>query len=289
MKIKIFGSGIKDNYLMSQAPRILDGFRLLGHEIIESETADIIYCNDPGFFCEAIDYKGIFGGKLVLNVLDRPWHCKEINEWDTKIRRQLGNADIVTSISEYTKLQIREHLGIDSHVIYQPIKDLNITNAKKINDFLIIGRNQDPNKRAYLFEEIFFTEKHKDKTFAAVGEPLPRFGLGFLGKLTDEELNEIYNMSKIVFCLSKNEGLCLPMIEAISLGIPCIVCNDMTTAKEFAHSDFLVQPNSVDIFDKAQNILDNYDYYRGIAMEIGEGYIKKFNKIQIAKNIISLI
>src|SRR3954471_964127 len=99
MRIKTFGA----KHFTGQLPRIEEGFKKLGHEIVE-EKPDLVYANNP-WFDEA---KAEKGGIKVFNVLDVPHH---IPDYDIdRLRGQLYFADKVTTISETTQKAV-EALG----------------------------------------------------------------------------------------------------------------------------------------------------------------------------------
>ena len=70
--IKFAGLGW-DGYT-GQISRIKEGIQELGHSL-DSENPDLIYCNDPTQYINAIKLKRKFPKSfLILNFLDVPWH-----------------------------------------------------------------------------------------------------------------------------------------------------------------------------------------------------------------------
>lgn len=47
----------------------------------------------------------------------------------------------------------------------------------------------------------------------------------FTGGVADEELKAFYAESDIYLCMSEHEGFCLPVLEAMNMGLPVISCN----------------------------------------------------------------
>lgn len=280
MKIATFGT---KKWYSAQLDRIDNGFTELGHEIT-SGAANLIYANDPGGFDAAIQHKINFGGRLVLNIQDRPIHCPNVLQWDSKIREKLLWADKVTSISKYTQSEVLK-IGFSSQVIYQPIKPIYPVRATKDVDFFMAGRLRDANKRASIAWDLMRLPENLDKIFATAGDEPPGFGI-HLGVLTDLQLNFAFNRSKVTFCFGKIEGLGLTLIESLAAGTPAIVLSDCTTAAEFAPPEMISEPKIERIQEKIIDILGRYDYYVGIASEFGQKYRELFSPKQIALNII---
>ena len=104
----------------------------------------------------------------------------------------------------------------------------------------------------------------------------------------DKDLNKLYNSSKYVLLPSKAEGLGLPMIEGMICGCIPITCSDNLTASEFSPLEFICEPTSNSIIKKIEELNQDYESKRQIALKIGEQYKVKFNKKTIAGNIIKV-
>ena len=78
------------------------------------------------------------------------------------------------------------------------------------------------------------------------------------------------------------------MIEAMICGTLPIACNDNLTAKEFLPLDFICEPNPQAIVNKIEELNKEYKTKRELALDLGRKYKDKFNKISIAKNILSV-
>ena len=78
------------------------------------------------------------------------------------------------------------------------------------------------------------------------------------------------------------------MIEAMICGSLPIACSDNETAKEFLPPDFICKPNPQAIVNKIEELNKEYKTKREQAFEFGKKYRDKFNKVSIAKNILSV-
>jgi glycosyltransferase involved in cell wall biosynthesis len=285
IKISVLGA---DGYTC-QIPRIKEGIISLGHTITES-FPDLIYSNDPTGYNKALELKKKFSNAyLIFNFLDIPWHMPNIHE-RTKllIKNYFFKADAVSTISYKVKKDLENYFDKKIHVIYNPIKDVTYDqNIKKNNLFLYVGRVFDPVKRFNLVRESLTKIKDGINNLTICGLKNPQVG-NYLGVIKDEELNKIYNSSKYVLLPSKAEGLGLPMIEAMVCGAIPITCSDNLTAKEFSPQEFICEPNAESIVKKIEEMNKNYETLRILALKYGKKYKIKFDKKNIAKNIIEI-
>jgi glycosyltransferase involved in cell wall biosynthesis len=285
IKVSIFGA---DGYIC-QIPRIKEGFQSLGHELSE-ESPDLIYANDPVGYNKAIHLKDKFPNSyLIFNFLDVPWHMPNVTE-STKLltKHYLDKADAVTVISFKVKKDLEKFYNKKIHVIYNPVKDVYYDkNVKKNNKFFYVGRVFDPVKRFELIRKSLIKIKDGEKNIKVCGLKDPKFG-DYLGIIQDKQLNEIYNSSKYVLLPSMAEGLGLPMIEGMICGAIPITCSDNLTAIEFSPKDFICDPNVQSMISKIEELDQNYELKRKIALEYGKKYKIKFDKKNIANNIMNI-
>ena len=272
-----------------QMPRIREAMLSLGH-IISKESPDLIYANDPTGYEKALLLKKNFPKSfLILNFLDVPWHIPNV-EKQTKLLVDyfLSKADATTVISYKVKDDLSKFINKKIEVIYNPIKDVFYNkNIKKNNDFLYVGRANDPIKRISLVKESLSKIKDQINKVKICGSENPGFG-NYLGVISDAELNTLYNSSKFVLLPSKAEGLGLPMVESMICGAIPITCSDNLTAKEFSPSEFICEPKAESIISKIEKLDKEYENNRQMAIKIGKKYKVQFDKINIAKNIINI-
>jgi len=286
MKIAIFG-------IIPFTDLIKEGFIKLGHEI-SNNNPDLIFANDPMGYQDATFLKMQYPkAQLILNVLDIPWHFPNIeNQIKTMIKRFFSKADNVTAISFKVKKDLAKFFDPNTRekieVIYNPIQDVNYDKKiKKNNSFLYIGRANDPIKRFNLVRESLSKIKEGNKNIIVCGIENPNFG-NYLGHVSNEKLNILYNEANFLFLPSKAEGIGLSMIEALVCGTIPITCSDNETAKEFLPPDFICEPDPVSIVNYIERINKDYEKNRETALKLGKKYKEQFNKINIAKNILGI-
>jgi glycosyltransferase involved in cell wall biosynthesis len=283
MKIKTFAWR---NNQLDQITRIEQGLINLGHEIVQ-ENPDLIYCNND-FFDEPIKYAQDYPNALVIfNILDlqldNPLY--DLN----KLRNQLFQSDYITCISKTVQNQIEENLQLESHIIYNPVKDIyHMPEIEKSFPFFYVGRARCQNKRYNLIQETFQISNWPSDLIRVCGPEPPTFGM-YGGIVSDEDLNILYNQAGITLLPSKFEGLGLTAIESLICGTPVIECSDNPTAYELIPSCMVCDPTPTSLIIKIKEINDNYEFFRSLALEYGEKYKVQFNKNTIAQNILNLI
>ena len=285
IKISIFGA---DGYTC-QMPRIKEAMQSLGHTLSE-DSPEMIYSNDPTGYEKAMHLKKKFPSSfLIFNFLDVPWHMPNVDK-QTKllVEHFLAKSDAVTAISYKVKKDLAKFLDKKIEVIYNPIKDVFYDESiKKNNTFLYVGRANDPVKRTNLLKQAFSKTVNGIIDIKICGSEDPGFGT-YLNVVSDQELNKLYYSSKYLLLPSKAEGLGLTMIEAMICGSLPIACSDNETAKEFLPKDFICEPNAQSILHKIEELNKEYDAKRKLALEYGKKYKIRFDKINIAKKILSV-
>ena len=283
MKISVFGMSPFSNL-------IKEGFTKLGHEISD-KNPELIYANDPRGYKEAIQIKKKNKeAPLIFNLLDIPWHMPNIQQQTKLLVNQfLNQADFVSVISLKVKKDLSQFFNKKIHVIYNPIKDVYYDEKiLKNNMFLFVGRANDPIKRFDLVRDTLNKIKDGVKKIKVCGAENPNFG-NYLGYVSDEELNNLYNSTQFVLLPSKAEGIGLPMIESMICGALPITCSDNETAKEFLPRDFICAPDPKSILEHIKKLENEYANKRNLAFEFGKRYKEKFNKSSIAKNILNIL
>ena len=283
MKISVFG-------MLPFSNLIKEGFTKLGHEISD-KNPELIYANDPRGYKEAIQIKKKNKEvPLIFNLLDIPWHMPNIQQQTKLLVNQfLNQADFVSVISLKVKKDLSQFFNKKIHVIYNPIKDVYYDEKiLKNNMFLFVGRANDPIKRFDLVRDTLIKIKDGIKKIKVCGTENPNFG-NYLGYVSDEELNNLYNSTQFVLLPSKAEGIGLPMIESMICGALPVTCSDNETAKEFLPRDFICAPDPKSMLEHIKKLEHEYANKRNLAFEFGKKYKEKFNKSSIAENILNIL
>lgn len=268
----------------NQVDRIRQGLIDLGCTITYCDSdADLIYVNNPPFSPLFKDTKAI----KIFNVLDIPEHLFPFFNVED-LKNQLSQADAITSISEFTAYQVKTHLGLDSTVIYNPIKPVYTINDfdRSGNRFLYVGRANDNNKRFYLIKEVLRLLKIEESMLKVCGSENPRFG-DYQAVVTDAELNLRYNESDFIFLPSKIEGIGLPAIEGAICGAVPICCSDNLTAKEFFPYIDFPNPDPESIANYISEEIKTGNIRRKLLKHTDE-LLEMFSQRNVAKRILDV-
>lgn len=272
-----------------QVDRIEDGWKNIGNSICsEEERPDLIYSNDPGFYNEAISLKAKHpGSKLILNVLDIP--KRYYPDLDLmELKSKLVKADTITTISQFTHDQVGGYLGLESKIIYNPIKDVFPQDLDRDIEFLYVGRLYEKNKRFNLAIRSLTLLGVKLNQLVIAGPDDPRNGgLNYLGMVDDPTLSSLYNRSVYLICPTEYGVLGLPPIEGAICGCTPILCRDNEAAKEFGLEEFSFDPDERSIAKgiSEMSLAGTSKNLKGI----GENLFNKLNKNQIARNLAEIL
>lgn len=297
-KIKVFTIGAMGNNC--QLPRINQGLINLGCEFVQNiEDAQLIYGNNQEDSWEDLITKkknGKIKGKVILNILDLAnWNWDKHFFDATKLFNCLSGADEVTTISKYVQGQILQIMGIRSTVIYNPIKDISpderLAGEKSFPyRAMMVGRLRDRSKRAELAINSLITAGFSESEVAIVGSENIGWGT-YLGEVSDDILNKLYNSVDYVLMTSMGEGLGLPALEACAGGAIPIICHDLTTFSEFYPKHWGCYP-SVSCISTRIITLEKNNNFKTVEKEIslarGKDFINRFNKNKIAQNILDI-
>jgi len=152
-KVYLYGK-TDSSWLPAMLPRIMQGFWENDYLIADNpEDAEFLYVNDPDGYKDFLESADKYPNKVkIVNILDLPDFLPDFPEILERYKKVIDKADIVTSISEFVSGQIKKYYNIDSPVIYQPAKNVKVSEVtlQESNNklkFLYVGRASSPNKR----------------------------------------------------------------------------------------------------------------------------------------------
>jgi glycosyltransferase involved in cell wall biosynthesis len=219
-------------------PAIWGSFDLTGYDLVISSSSwavtkgfekkkgatEICYCHTPPRYLYGYDtsrkFTGFFGKLIdVYSLIVNHFMLQYDFLQAQKVNYFIAN-------SEEVKKRIAKFYRRDSTVVYPPVEMGKSGKVKKENYYLAGGRLT----AAKNFDLII-------KTFNKLGLPLKIYGSGplerqlkniakdnveFLGKVTDEEVGELYSGAKAFILAQKDEDFGMTAVEAMSLGTPVI-------------------------------------------------------------------
>jgi len=270
-EIVLYGGNLKEE---------IERFQKKCLEIVKNEEFDIIHCHDWITFPAGIKAKEISNKPLVLHI-----HATEFdrsggncNQWVYEIEKEAFEiADKLIAVSHYTKNNIVNNYFINPNkieVVHNAIECHNISNKKMIKEkiVLFLGRLTLQKGADYFIRAAKkVLEKRRDILFvvAGSGEMFPKLvdlacslGIGdkvlFTGRLSDEEVDKIYELASVYVMPSISEPFGLTALEAISKGTPVIISKNSGVKEVVKHC---LEIDFWDIDELANKILSTLEYH----------------------------
>lgn len=236
----------------SQIDRIEEGFRAEGCEVVtDTRAADLIYCNDSGYYQQVIDAKARGdvhpNAKVIFNCLDLCPHCVDFPL--ARVGTQLKAADAITTISQTVQRDIRSRLGVEATVVYNPIRlnsSLQRAGPRGFPLALFVGRVNDPEKRAGIGAAALSILGYGWNDMATIGREPPHYGGTYIGEADDQMLTLAYHLSTFLMCPTRHAFLGLPILEAMACGTIPVICNDLDVREEFLPSSVFPEYRAIE-------------------------------------------
>lgn len=195
-----------------------------------------------GMYFAARFVKIVSDAKIILYVhapVCIDWTLKPIlRKTSKKIEKRFyRSADYILSNSKLTRNTLKEHLELDSKVLYPPIETDFFTYGKKKDDDLILSICRlHPKKKSEVMIQ-FFKELKGDyrfilagaieKEFKEYGKQLKRMAspdkrVSILFNPSDDEIRKLYQKAAVFWYIYPKEEFGLPVAEAMSCGTPAV-------------------------------------------------------------------
>jgi len=211
---------------------------------------------------------------------------------DAIIRRTqnaIEKADAVIADSEHTRNDIMDiyhtppdkvwtiYLGIDERYFRQVDEGYAQEVKEKYDlpeDFILHVGSYHPRKNTEVILKALSTLRKRKKVVRLVlsGKKTRYFGrilelvrdlqleksVTLIGYIPDEQVHALYSCAKALIYPSLYEGFCLPMVEAMASGVPCIVANTSCLPEVAGEAAILVDSNDPEnIADAIIRVLEN--------------------------------
>lgn len=266
---------------------------------------DVIHCHDWLTIKAGIAIKEKTGIPLVLTI-----HSTEYdrsgwifpNQWFIDIEREgMEKADHIIAVSNLTKNVIVEKYDINPDkitVVHNAVCP--IGEGEKKNIVLFLGRLTIQKGPEFFLKTAKKVLEYEDTRFvvAGMGDMLPRLisqavdmGISnrviFTGKLTEEEVRHIYQISSVYVMPSVSEPFGITALEAISAGTPTIVSNTAGVSEAFQNC---LRVDFWDTDEMANKIIAllRYDALRNTMNEHSKREIGLFTWDRVAENTLSV-
>jgi len=266
---------------------------------------DAVHCHDWLTMKAGVKIKEKTGTPLVLTV-----HSTEYdrsgwiypNQWFIDIEREgMEKADKIIAVSHFTKRVIVEKYGIDPNkvsVVHNAVYP--IGEGKKTNVVLFLGRLTIQKGPEFFLKTAKKVLEYEDTRFvvAGIGDMLPKLisqavDLGianhiiFTGKLTEEEVRHIYQISSVYVMPSVSEPFGITALEAISAGTPTIVSKTAGVSEAFKNC---LRVDFWDTDEMANKIISllRYDPLHNMLSKEGKREIELFTWDRVAEKTIDI-
>jgi mannosyltransferase len=231
---------------------------------------------------------------------------KRIHSWQKF--GAIRNSDYIICISENTKNDLLKFLpDVDKKKIkiiyngvsdnYFPIKDDNIPQLpfKKNNYVLFVGsravyKNFDLTIRAVALSKYNLVIvgpplSGKEKSF--LDKTIGALRFKYIGYISDEELNIVYNNAFSLLYPSVYEGFGIPVLEAQKAGCPVIAYNGSSIPEIIGNTPLLLNDLSAEQIVSCFNVLEN-EQCRTEIINNGLENVKRFTWDRMYKQIIGI-
>lgn len=216
--------------------------------------------------------------------------------------RNLKNADALIAVSEYTKNQIIEKLGINENKIevipsaididhYQPKKSEELDLPS--NYLLYVGGGYDRKNLEFMlevhsrlseeFENLYMvlagpigSERQKELEEKAKKEDSYDL-IKFTEWIDEEDMPELYSRAKVYLQPSKKEGQGIPPIESMACGTPPVVSDQTALPETVGNNEIVASLDVSDFKNKVKKLLEDPDFYNEIR-EFGFKRVNHFSK-----------
>ena len=244
-------------------------------------------------------------GKKVATVFDMTpilhpeWHQEKTIQLDSvRLKRIKENADLVITISEYSKkdfLQFAPNKKVE--VIYPGVSEQfsGVANRSKKGYFLSMA-TIEPRKNIRMLIEAFLESGLKNKLVLAGGagwgsEEIFDFAkkyrdkIEIIGFVKDTDLPKLLSGALALVYPSFYEGFGIPVLEAMTSGVPVICSNSSSLPEVGGEAPLYIDPNNNDSLKKALISVFNDKDLRKKMIVKGLRQAKKFSWQKSAKNL----
>jgi len=121
---------------------------------------------------------------------------------------------------------------------------------KKIDDlirvFAVLQRHLEPRSRLLLVGDHRGHERYYDRLRQMVAD-LRLEEVVFTGHVDQDELRAYYEVADVFLCLSEHEGYCVPLVEAMHLGVPVVAFDAGAVADTLRGGGVLLKDKPVEV------------------------------------------
>jgi glycosyltransferase involved in cell wall biosynthesis len=204
--------------------------------------------------------------------------------WKAKVKLAIAQADMVLTVSEYSKQCIERVLGISAQrirVLYEAASPefRRVAVSPPAQPFFLYVGGISPNKNLATLIYAFYRLRPRNAKLVLAGDYqsdgfkscyaelrrlVNNLGLDaevrFAGYVSDQELVSLYNQATAFVMPSLDEGFGLPALEAMACGAPVIVSSGNSLSEVTGCAALVIDPNdSASLTSAMDRVLSNAD------------------------------
>jgi glycosyltransferase involved in cell wall biosynthesis len=246
--------------------------------------------------------------------------CSTVELHEKKIRFVRQQADVVIAVSESTRRDVIDHLGLPPdrvHVVYEaadaqfrPIEDTGTVATVvhryglALNNYVLTVGTLEPRKNQTRLVEAFHLLRHRravtnlklvvagrkgwlyDDLFRRVEELGLTKDVIFAGVVPDKDLPALMNGALMFVYPSLYEGFGLPVLEAMACGVPVITSNVSSLPEVAGDAAVLVDPCDVEGLAQAMQSLIESEEVRATLRRNGLAQAAQFSWERAARETL---
>ncbi|MFN4245433.1 MAG: glycosyltransferase family 4 protein [Brevinematia bacterium] len=219
-------------------------------------------------------------------------------------------ANLIITVSEFSRSEILKYFPEAKNKIYvipngintQKFKFLDLPRKKQILLIGALAKHKNISVVLKAFQKIYNTIPHnliivgskdsgmpQDEEMKQIMRQIPSDRVIFTGRLSDDEVVNLYNESEVFVFPSLYEGFGLPVLEAMACGCPVIASNRASLPEVCGDAAIIFNPDDPDeLSEKIFQLVQN-DNVKETLRKKGFERIKLFSWESIAKQYIDLI
>ena len=231
------------------------------------------------------------------------WLDTKIYAW--KFRQTIREADHIIAISECTKRDIMEYADVDERrisVIYQSCAPrFTIGSAKSASRYILSVGSIEARKNillavkalSYLPDDLSLVvvgrhTKYTDEVLDYVREHGLAHRVKVMHGVTDEQLPQLYAGAEAFVYPSRYEGFGIPIIEAISCGLPVVACTGSCLEEAGGPDSLYVDPDDEQAMAAAIRQVLKGAEGREQHISRSQQYIRRFEGNDVAGQVFEL-
>src|SRR3954447_25819074 len=232
----------RERYRPLAPPRFLNG-QLWEQAILPLTRAELIY--SPANLAPVASRRNVVVIHDVAALRHPEWYSKPYVAWQRAVLPRIArHARLVITVSEFSRHEIQEVLGVDATVIPNGVDERFKPGPKK--DYALVVGTKIARKNLAALSE----------TAAALGMELLAAGsarrymkgeanpdIRELGYVPDDELPALYAGARVLLMPSFYEGFGLPCLEAMASGTPVVAANRGALPETCGDAALVVEPH----------------------------------------------